>query len=118
MKGTLKGAAVGALIASAAALLLAPQSGKKSRTELQKLMDTASKDIQKKMKKVKTMTKEEYEHFFLKSLADATQKKQEAAAVIEDVSAIVKKGWEDIKQELQMKHKKQVKATKKGSKKA
>lgn len=117
MKGTLKGAAIGALIASAAALLLAPQTGKKTRTELQKLMDAATKDVQAKMKKMKKMSKEEYEHFFLKSLADATQKKQEAAVIIEDVGAIVKKGWEDIKQELQMKQKKQAQATKKRAKK-
>jgi len=117
MKGTLKGAAVGALIASAAALLLAPQSGKKSRVELQTLMDTASKDLQKKMKKMKALSKDQYEHFFLKSLAEAAQKKQEAAVIIDDVTTIIKRGWEDIKRELKTKPVKKASSSEKRAKK-
>ncbi len=103
MKGTLKGAAFGALIASAAALLLAPSSGKKLRTDMKKFMDSTSADMKKQMKKMKGMSQSEYEHFFLKTLADAAQKKEDAAVIISDVREILKNGWNDIKQELKKK---------------
>lgn len=100
MKGTLKGAAVGALIASAAALLLAPKSGEKTRVDLAKLLDTASRDLQKKAKKIENITREQYEELFLTTLAQAAKKKEEAADLMSDVSGVLKKGWDDMRQEL------------------
>lgn len=103
MKNTLKGAAVGALIASAAALLLAPQSGKKSQAQLAKLVEQTKKDMKKKMKKMESFTKDEYEQVFLSTMAQAAKKKQEAATLISDVSAIVKNGWDEMKKEMKQK---------------
>ncbi|MBI4599377.1 YtxH domain-containing protein [Candidatus Uhrbacteria bacterium] len=100
MKGTLKGAAVGALIASAAALLLAPQSGKKTQAQLTKIVEQTKKDMQKKFKKAELFTRDEYEHVFLNAMAQAAKKKQEAALLISDVSAILKSGWDEMKREM------------------
>ncbi|MEK7122725.1 MAG: YtxH domain-containing protein [Patescibacteria group bacterium] len=100
MKGTLKGAALGALVASAAALLLAPKSGKQTRANLKKLLDTTSSDLQKKAKKLQTMTKQQYEELFLHSLAQATKKKEEVADLLEDVSGVLERGWADVKKEM------------------
>ena len=100
MKGTLKGAALGALIASAAALLLAPKSGKKTRADLNKLLASAQKDLQKKAKKMQALSQQQYEELFLSTLAQAAKKKEEIADVLEDVTGVLKKGWEDIKLEM------------------
>lgn len=100
MKGTLKGAALGALVASAAALLLAPKSGKKTRADLNKLLDTVSKDLQKKAKKMQNLSQAQYEELFLHSLAQAARKKEEIVDVLSDVAAVLKKGWGDVRQEL------------------
>lgn len=100
MKGTLKGAALGALVASAAALLLAPKSGKKTRADLNKLLDTVSKDLQKKAKKMQNLSQSQYEELFLHSLAQAARKKEEIVDVLSDVATVLKKGWGDVRQEL------------------
>ncbi|MBI4252773.1 YtxH domain-containing protein [Candidatus Uhrbacteria bacterium] len=100
MKGTLKGAALGALVASAAALLLAPKSGRKTRADLKKLLDTASTDLQKKAKKIQNLSQAQYEELFLHSLAQAARKKEEIVDVLGDVAAVLKKGWSDVRQEL------------------
>lgn len=100
MKGTLKGAALGAALAAVATLLLAPKTGKKTRQELSRLLDSASRDLQKKAKKIQALSKEQYEELFLNTLAQAAKKKEEATELFADVSAVLKKGWEDMKKEL------------------
>lgn len=99
MKGALKGAALGALVASAAALLLAPRSGKKTRADLKNLLDSAQHDLQKKAKKMQTMSRQQYEELFLNSLAHAAKKKEEIADILEDVTAVLKQGWDEVKRE-------------------
>lgn len=100
MKGTLKGAALGAALAAVATLLLAPKTGKKTRQELSRLLDAAAVDLQKKTKKMQKISKEQYEGLFLNTLAQAAKKKEEAAELFSDVSAVLKKGWDDMKKEL------------------
>ena len=117
MKGTLKGAAVGALIASAAALLLAPSSGKKTQDNLKKLVESTKKDMHKKLKKMEAFTKEEYEQVFLSAMGRAAQKKQEAATLISDVSTILKSGWDEMKKEMKKEPAKRAKQTKQAKKK-
>jgi len=117
MKGTLKGAAVGALIASAAALLLAPQSGKKTQANLKKLVETTKKDLSKKLKKMEKFTREEYDELFLSTMAQAAKKKAEASAVISDVSDILKNGWEEMKKEMRSTPASATKQSKKSTKK-
>lgn len=99
MKGALKGAALGALVASAAALLLAPKSGKKTRADLKRLLDSAQLDLQKKAKKMQTMSRQQYEELFLNSLAHAAKKKEEIADILEDVTDVLKRGWDEVKHE-------------------
>jgi gas vesicle protein len=113
MKGALKGAAVGALIASAAALLLAPQSGKKSQAELKKLLETTTKYLKKKLKTMESFTREEYDGVFLNTWALAEKKKQEAAVLVSDVTSILKSGWEEMKKEMKKKPTRQTKGSKK-----
>lgn len=100
MKGALKGAALGAALAAVATLLLAPKSGKKARTDLKKLLDTASHDLAKKAKSIQHLSRAQYEELFLNSLAHAAKKKEDVAVVIDDVTQVLKKGWEDIRKEL------------------
>lgn len=100
MKGALKGAAFGAVLAAVGALLLAPKSGKKTRTDLMKLLDTASRDLVKKAKKMQHLSQTQYEELFLHSLAQAAKKKEEVADLLGDVTNVLKKGWTDVKQEL------------------
>lgn len=100
MKGTLKGAALGAALAAVATLLLAPQTGKKTRTELSRLLDSAAADLQKKAKKIQALSKEQYEELFLNTLAQTARKKEEAAELFADVSTVLKKGWEEMKKEM------------------
>jgi len=100
MKGALKGAAFGALVASAAALLLAPTSGKKTRADLVKLLHVTSQDLQKKAKRIHHLSKAQYEQLFLNSLTHTAKKKEEIAELIADVSSVLRKGWDDVRQEL------------------
>lgn len=100
MKGALKGAALGALVASVAALLMAPKSGKKTRADLKNVLDSAQHDLQKKAKKMQALSRQQYEELFLNSLAHAAKKKEEIADILEDVTAVLKRGWDEVKREL------------------
>lgn len=100
MKGALKGAALGALVASAASLLLARKSGKKTRADLSKFLHSTSVNVQKRAKKMTNLSQDQYGELFLDSLASAAKKKEEVAELLSDVSTILKKGWDDVRREL------------------
>ncbi len=52
VKGTALGVAIGGLVGAAAGILFAPQSGKETRAQIARTLQTASRDLEKKIKEV------------------------------------------------------------------
>lgn len=99
-KGFLKGAAIGAIIASGAALLFAPQTGKKTRKETQKLAQTLLKRITKQASFMKTLTKDGYEKMVSASLADYVKGKKLTLDYVQEMKTILVSHFNEIKKEL------------------
>jgi len=99
-KGFLKGAAIGALIASVATLFMAPKSGKKTRADVKKLVDTLSSRIMKEAGSMANMSQETYDKLVNRSVADYAKGKSIATDYLDDVTTMLKKQWKFVQKEL------------------
>ncbi len=99
-KNGLKGFVVGALIASAAALLFAPKSGTKTRNDIKKLIKTISKKMEKEFGDLSSLSQEKYESLVSAALKEYTKTSKVAKGFIEEAQDLFKKQWNDIKKEI------------------
>lgn len=102
-KGFLKGAALGALIASAAALLCAPQSGKRTRKDAQKFTHTMLKKMLGKARSLHSISKETYEKMLDSSLADYSKGKKITSSYLHEMKALLSSHWNEIQKVLKQK---------------
>ncbi len=102
-KGFLKGAAIGALIASVATLFLAPKSGKKVRADVVKLVDGLTKRIVKEVENASDMSQEAYEKLVKKSVTEYAKNKKLASGYIAEVSDMLMDRWDDVRKTLNKK---------------
>jgi len=99
-KSFLKGATIGALFASTAALLLAPKSGKKTQKDVQKLVGSVSKKIGKQFEDVSSMSKEQYQAIIEKSVMEFSRGKKIAREYIDELMNLLNARWQDVCKEL------------------
>lgn len=99
-KSFLKGATIGAVFASAAALLLAPKSGKRTQKDVLKLVATLSKKIGKELEHVSGMSKEQYQAIITKSVAEFSRGKTFAREHIDELMNLLNTRWTDVRKEL------------------
>lgn len=96
-KSFLKGATIGAIIASVAALLFAPQAGKKSRKEVTKLATILAKKISTQALSMKKLSKGAYDELVTQSVADYAKGKGLAKEYYDEVAKILKSNWKEVK---------------------
>lgn len=102
-KHFMKGAAIGAIIASVATVLLAPKSGKKTRSDVKKLVTTLSKKMTKQLEEISDLSKESYEDLVNKTVKEYTKGKKLTKDFVNDISEVLKSNWKEIQQELKKK---------------
>lgn len=102
-KSFLKGATLGAMFASVAALLLAPKSGKKTRTDAQKLVNGLMKRLHKEAEALQDVSKERYEEIVSKSVSEYAKGKKMTEAYIDEMKKLLMNSWADVKKELKKK---------------
>ncbi len=102
-KGFLKGAAIGAILASITALFFAPQAGKKTRDDVKKLVDSVTKQMMKEMESLKGISKESYHKLVAKSVKDFSKGKKIAQEYLDEVTEILQDRWTEVKKELSKK---------------
>ncbi len=99
----LRGAAIGALLASVATLLLAPKSGKKTRADVQKLVSSLTKRLSKQLDQLTEVSKEAYDELVGKTVAEYARGKRLTKEFIDEVTGILKGSWKDIQKEIKKK---------------
>lgn len=99
-KGFLKGATIGAIIGAAAALLLAPKSGKEMRDDVKKMAQDLSKMISEKVSMMKEVSQESYERIVDEVVADYKKGKQVAEEEWDKVRSELKSKWGEVKSEM------------------
>ncbi|MBI4272304.1 YtxH domain-containing protein [Candidatus Uhrbacteria bacterium] len=102
-KSFLKGATIGAIVASVAALLCAPQAGKKSRREVTKLATMLAKKISVQARSMEKLSKHAYEELVTQSVTDYAKGKTVAKEYYDEVAKILKSNWKEIKEVLRKK---------------
>lgn len=105
-KSFLKGATIGAVFASAAALLLAPKSGKRTQKDVVKLVGTLSKKIGNELENISGMSKEQYQEIIKKSVAEFSRGKAFAQQHIDELMGLLNTRWVDVRKELNQTDKK------------
>lgn len=91
-----KGALLGALIGTAAALLTTKKTGAERRAELKKMSSDLFAKILKEVEKMKVVSKEKYEEVVEKAVAEYGKRKKMAASQIKEVMEELKSKWTDI----------------------
>jgi gas vesicle protein len=99
-KSFIKGATIGALFASAAALLLAPKSGKRTQKDVERLVGSVSKKISKEFEKISGMSKEQYQAIIKKSVAEFSKGKALAREHVDELMNLLNGRWQDVRKEL------------------
>ncbi len=102
-KSFLKGASIGAMFASVAALLLAPKSGKKTRTDVQKLVNGLTKKLHKDVEAMREVSQERYEEIVSKSVSEYAKGRKMTEAYIDEMKKLLMSSWADVKKELKKK---------------
>ncbi|HUT22110.1 MAG TPA: YtxH domain-containing protein [Candidatus Bipolaricaulota bacterium] len=102
-KTFLAGAAIGAVIGAAAAILLAPKSGKQTRADIKNLAKEMSGKIIGEVEKAKSMTKDKYEKIVDGVVAEYKKKKKTANKTLDEINKELKARWRDVQKELKMK---------------
>lgn len=95
-----KGALLGALIGTAAALLTTKKTGEERRAELKKMSSDLFAKILKEVEKMKVMSKEKYEEVVEKAVEEYGKKKNMAKTQVEVVLEDLKGKWDDVKKHL------------------
>ncbi len=92
-----KGALLGALIGTAAALLTTKKTGAERRAELKKMSSDLFAKILKEVEKMKTLSKEKYEEVVEKAVREYGKRRNMAKAQINAVAEDLKGKWADVK---------------------
>jgi gas vesicle protein len=99
-KDFFRGALLGALLGSAAALLTTSKTGKQRREEIKKLSSDLSGKIVKEVQKMKELSQEQYEAVVERVVREYGKKKKVAKATLEEVIDELKDKWVEIKKGL------------------
>lgn len=99
-KNVLKGFVVGALMASAATLLLAPKAGKKTRNDIVKLIKTLTKKMEREFGDLSSLSKEKYEMLVEAALKEYSKKTRVAKSFLQEAQELLRKQWNEIQKEL------------------
>ncbi len=99
-KDFFKGALLGALIGTAAALLTTKKTGAERRAELKKMSSDLFAKILKEVEKMKVMSKEKYDEVVEKAVKEYGKKKNLAEAKVKEVAAELKGKWSEIQKHL------------------
>ncbi|SRR3989339_980977 len=102
-KGFLKGAALGALLASAAALICAPQSGNKTRKDAQKLAKSLLKRMIRQARTFHSVSRDAYDSVIESSLAEYAKGKKITAEYLKEMKSILSSHWGEVQKELKKK---------------
>ncbi|MBI4239857.1 YtxH domain-containing protein [Candidatus Uhrbacteria bacterium] len=102
-KHFVKGAAIGAVLASIATLLLAPKAGKKTRSDVKKLVNSLSKKMSKEFASLSDLSRDRYEELVNRTMKEYTKGKKIAQDFIDDVSKNLKGNWKEVQKELKKK---------------
>lgn len=112
-KNFVKGATIGALLASVATLFLAPKSGKGTRGEVSKIVSSVSKKIAKELEEKSTLTKDTYDEIIRTSLREYGRGKGKAKEFISDLSSVFQEHFPELTKSLsQVSGKKKAKKSK------
>lgn len=96
----IRGAAVGALFASVATLLLAPKAGKKTRENVMSLVNSLADRLGKELEGTSSLSREKYEEIVSKSVEEYAKGKKITKSFLNDLSAIFKKYFAEVKDEV------------------
>lgn len=99
-KNFFRGITIGALVATAATLLLAPKSGVKTRKDVQKLVKTLSKKMEKEFGDLSQISKDRYEAIVGTALKEYAKTSKVAKNFISEANDVLKKQWSEIQKEL------------------
>ncbi len=95
-----KGALLGALIGTAAALLTTKKTGEERRAELKKMSSDLFAKILKEVEKMKVMSKEKYEEVVEKAVVEYGKRKKMAKTQVQEVMEELKSKWADIQKHM------------------
>lgn len=99
-KDFLKGALIGALIGTAAALLTTKKTGKERKAELKKMSSDLFAKILKEVEKMKVVSKEKYNTVVKKAVMEYGKRKKMAEAQVAEVVEELQGKWTDIQKHL------------------
>lgn len=99
-KAFFRGALLGALLGSAAALLTTSKTGKQRREEIKKISSGLFGKIVKEIQKMKELSREKYEAVVEKVVREYGKNKKVAKATLEEVIDELKDKWVEIKKGL------------------
>lgn len=99
-KNALKGFVVGALVAAAASLLLAPKSGAKTRKDILKLIKTVTKKMEREFGDLGNLTKERYDELVAGALIEYAKTTKTAKGFLDEAKELLQKQWNEIQKEL------------------
>lgn len=99
-KAMLAGAAAAAVFGAVAGVLLAPQSGKKTRRDISGMLAGFYKFVGPEMKKIKNMSRKEYENLVSKALKKYAKLKRLSAAEEAALKVQAWNAWGHIKKHL------------------
>jgi len=97
----LEGALVGAILGTAAGLLLAPESGKKIRTDIKKLSGGFYDYIAPQIKKLKRVGEAQYSAFVSEKAKSYAKAKRLSRAEEKVLATEAKRSWKHIKKHAQ-----------------
>lgn len=96
----LKGALIGALIGTAAALLTTKKTGKERQAELKKMHPELFEAIVKEVEKVKAMSKTKYDELVEKAVRKYGKNRKMAESQIKEAIMNLKGKWVEIKKHM------------------
>lgn len=99
-KSFLKGATIGAMLASVAALMLAPKSGKKTLADTQKLVNGLTKKLHTNLSSMKEVSQEGYEEMVSRSVSEYAKGKKLTVSYLDEMKKILTSNWKAVQREL------------------
>lgn len=96
----IRGAAIGALFASAAALLLAPKSGKKTREDITRMSKDLSERLGKELDSAEMLSRERYDDIVKKTVSEYSRGKKLTTGLVNDLSSVLGTYFEEVKKEI------------------
>ncbi len=99
-KNLLEGALAGAVLGAAAALLLAPMSGKKLRNDIKKTSADFYKTLAPKLKKLKTLSEDEYQMLVKTAATQYAKAKKMSKSEADALMKEARSSWKELKKHL------------------